>query len=149
MPAIEIRAGRVASVKDARQAFGVTLALSGSIQRLPSTPSPDLESGGCERPGANWIADDRPGDLGREVITQDTVIDAATALLALELEPVAKQALTAGGTAAPDAYELYVQGRGYLQRFDRGADNIDLAIDAFSRAIAMDRQLRPGAHGAG
>ena len=37
VPASEVRAGRVGSVKEARQAFGVTLAISGSIQRLPST----------------------------------------------------------------------------------------------------------------
>jgi serine/threonine-protein kinase len=137
VPAIEVRAGRVASVKDARQAFGVTLALSGSIQRLPSTLRLTLNL-----VDANALAQigSRTIDLAtsREVITQDTVISAATALLALELEPGAKKALTAGGTAAPGAYELYVQGRGYLQRFDRGAENIDLAADAFSRAIAMD-----------
>ena len=34
--------------------------------------------------------------------------------------------------------QLYVQGRGYLQRFDRGAENIDLAIDALGRAMAAD-----------
>jgi tetratricopeptide (TPR) repeat protein len=31
-----------------------------------------------------------------------------------------------------------VQGRGYLYRFDRGADNIDLAIDLLGRAVAAD-----------
>ena len=137
VPAIEVRAARVGGVKDARQAFGITLALSGSIQRLPSTLRLTLNL-----VDANALAQigSRTIDLAtsREVITQDTVISAATALLALELEPGAKKALTAGGTAAPGAYELYVQGRGYLQRFDRGADNIDLAADAFSRAIAMD-----------
>jgi Flp pilus assembly protein TadD len=75
---------------------------------------------------------------GREVMTQDTVIRAATALLSLELEPIAQKAMSAGGTAAPAAYELYVQGRGYLQRFDRGTENIDLAIDALGRAIGAD-----------
>ena len=137
VPASEVRAGRVASVKEARQAFGVTLAISGSIQRLPSTLRLTLNL-----VDANALAQiaSRTIDLAtsREVITQDTVISAATALLALELEPGAKKALTAGGTAAPGAYELYVQGRGYLQRFDRGADNIDLAADAFTRAIALD-----------
>jgi serine/threonine protein kinase/Flp pilus assembly protein TadD len=137
VPAIEVRAARVGGVKEARQAFGVTLAISGSIQRLPSMLRLTLNL-----VDANELAQigSRTIDLAtsREVITQDTVISAATALLALELEPVAKKALTAGGTAAPGAYELYVQGRGYLQRFDRGAENIDLAADAFSRAIAMD-----------
>ena len=71
-------------------------------------------------------------------MTQDTVADAATALLALELDPGAEEAMTAGGTSAPDAYELYVTGRGYLHRFDRGVENIDQAIETLGRALAID-----------
>lgn len=137
VPATEVRSGRVTSVKDARQAFGITLAISGSIQRLPSTMRLTLNLVDAQQLvqiGSRTI------DIAsaREVITQDTVISAATALLALELEPGAQHALLAGGTAAPGAYEWYVKGRGYLQRFDRGADNIDRAIDALSRAISID-----------
>ena len=35
VPASEVRSARVTSVKEARQAFGVTLAINGSMQRLP------------------------------------------------------------------------------------------------------------------
>jgi serine/threonine protein kinase/Flp pilus assembly protein TadD len=137
VPASEVRNGRIGSVKDARQAFGVTLAISGSMQRLPSTLRLTLnlvDAAQLVQIGSRTI------DIAtsREVITQDTVIGAATALLALELEPSAQRAMTAGGTAAPGAYELFVKGRGYLQRFDRGADNIDMAIDALNRAVAAD-----------
>jgi serine/threonine protein kinase/tetratricopeptide (TPR) repeat protein len=137
VPSSEVRANRITNVKDARQAFGVTLAISGSIQRLPSTLRLTLnlvDAAQLVQIGSRTI------DLStsREVTTQDTVIGAAAALLALELEPTAQQAMTAGGTAAPGAYELFVQGRGYLQRFDRGAENIDLAIDALGRAVAID-----------
>jgi tetratricopeptide (TPR) repeat protein len=137
VPASEIRSGRISSVKDARQAFGVTLAISGSMQRLPSTLRLTLNL--VDAAQLSQISS-RTIDIAtsKEVITQETVISAATALLALELDAPAQRAITAGGTATPGAYELYVKGRGYLQRFDRGADNIDLAIDALSRAIATD-----------
>ena len=137
VPASEVRSGRVTSVKEARDMFGVTLAISGSIQRLPSMMRLTLNLVDAERVAQ---IGSRTIDIatGREVITQDTVISAATALLALELEPKAHDALVAGGTSATGAYGLYVQGRGYLQRFDRGADNIDRAIDALSRAVAID-----------
>jgi serine/threonine protein kinase/tetratricopeptide (TPR) repeat protein len=139
VPASEVRAGRIESVKDARQAFGVTLAINGSIQRLPSTMRLTLnlvDAAQLVQIGSRTI------DIatGREVVTQDSVISAATALLALEIEPGAQKAMLAGGTAAPGAYELFVKGRGYLQRFDRGAENIDLAIDTLSRAVAADPQ---------
>jgi hypothetical protein len=125
-------------VKDARQAFGVTLAISGSIQRLPSTLRLTLNL-----VDANALAQigSRTIDLAtsRELVTQDTVISAATTLLALELEPVAKKALTAGGTAAPGAYELYVQGRGYLQRFEsRRRQHRSRCRCVSAAAIAMD-----------
>ena len=137
VPASEIRTGRIESVRDARQAFGVTLAISGSIQRLPSAMRVTLnlvDAVKLVQLGARTI------DItaGRGVMTQDTVADAATALLALELDPGAEEAMTAGGTSAPDAYELYVTGRGYLHRFDRGVENIDQAIETLGRALAID-----------
>ena len=110
---------------------------AGSIQRLPATLRLTLnlvDAAELVQLGSRTI-DIRLGD---EVMTQDTVAGAATALLALELEPAERRAITAGGTSAPGAYQLYVQGRGYLYRFDRGADNIDLAIDALGRAVAAD-----------
>lgn len=137
VPASEVRSGRIASVKDARQAFGVTLAISGSIQRLPSTLRLTLNL--VDAVQLAQISS-RTIDIAtsKEVLTQETVISAATALLALELDAPAQKAIAAGGTATPGAYELYVKGRGYLQRYDRGAENVDLAIDAFTRAIATD-----------
>ena len=137
VPASEVRAGRIESVRDARQAFGVTLAISGSIQRLPATLRLTLnliDAGQLVQVGARTI----DISLTNEVITQDTVANAATDLLALELEPGERRALVAGGTAAPTAYELYIQGRGYLYRFDRGPENVDRAIDTLGRAVAID-----------
>ncbi len=45
--------------------------------------------------------------------------------------------MTAGGTGNPRAYELFVRGRGYLQRFDVPG-NIDHAVEALSQAVTAD-----------
>ena len=45
--------------------------------------------------------------------------------------------ISAGGTRAPGASEFYLQGRGYLQRFER-AENLDTALQLFERAIQLD-----------
>jgi serine/threonine-protein kinase len=137
VPASEVRGAPVASAKEARQAFGATLAISGSIQRLPSSVRVTLNL--VDAVQLVQLAS-RTIDItdGRDAVTQDMVVGAATALLALQLEPEAQKALTAGGTAAPGAYALFVQGRGYLQRFDRGADNVDRAIESLSRAVTTD-----------
>ena len=136
VPASEVRTLRLESIRDAQQAFGATLAISGSIQRLPSTLRLTLnlvDAVQLVQIGSRTL----DIKLADEAITQDTVADAATALLTLELEPAERSALAAGGTSAPGAYALYVQGRGYLYRFDRG-DNVDRAIDALGRAVAAD-----------
>jgi tetratricopeptide (TPR) repeat protein len=137
VPASEVRGGRVTTVKEAQQAFGATLAITGSIQRLSSTTRLTLNL--VDATGLVQLAS-RTMDLGtsREALTQDSIISAVTGLLALELEPVAQRALTAGGTSVPIAYELFVQGRGFLLRFDRGVENVDRAIDALTRAVAAD-----------
>src|SRR5262249_4111620 len=45
--------------------------------------------------------------------------------------------LMVGRPAQPGAYELYAQGRGYLQRYDL-LDNLDNAIHVFQQALARD-----------
>ena len=37
----------------------------------------------------------------------------------------------------PGAYDFYLQGRGYLQDYDK-TENLDSAITVFQRAIALD-----------
>ena len=136
VPATEVRGGRITTVKEAQQAFGATLAITGSIQRLPSAVRLTLNLVDATR--VTQLAS-RTIDIGagREAVTQDVVIGAATALLSLELEPDARKALSAGGTQNARAFELFVQGRGLLQRFDR-VENVDRAIDALSAAVAAD-----------
>ena len=137
VPASEVRSARIASAKDARQAFGATLAISGSIQRLSTSLRLTLNLVDAVQL-VQLASRTIQFAIGEEALTQDTVVGAATALLALQLEPEAQRALTAGGTTVPGAYEAFVQGRGYLQRFDRGVENIDQAIALLKRAVEAD-----------
>ncbi len=68
---------------------------------------------------------------------QDRVLDNLIEMLNLEINPEIKKTLNAGGTREPGAYELYIQGRGYLQRYE-DPKNINTAIDLFTQAIAED-----------
>ena len=136
VPTSEARRERVASAKEAHAAFGATLAITGSIQRGPSAVRVTLnlvDAVQLHQLSSRTIS----VAASQDAATQDSIADATAALLDLQLDPEARQALTAGGTEAAGAYEQYVQGRGYLQRFDR-PENIDLAIDRFSRAVAAD-----------
>ncbi len=137
VPASEVRRGLIASVREARQAFGATFVVSGSIQRLPSLMRLTLnlvDARALVQIGSRTI----DFAAGHEALTQDTVVGAVIALLAIQLEPGAQAALTAGGTTAASAYQFFVQARGYLQPLDPGAENIDRAIELLGRAVAVD-----------
>ncbi len=139
VPASEVRREAITSARDARRVFGATMAISGSVRRDASAMRLTLnliDAGTLTQLAANTV--DVPERSG--VDAEEIVVSAVAALLELELAPEEREALTAGGSTAGGAYALLVQGRGYLQRFDRGADNVDLAIDAFSRAIGLDRR---------
>ena len=75
VPASEVRGGRIATVKDARQAFGATLAITGSIQHLPSVVRLTLNL--VDATTVSQLAS-RTIDIGagREAVTQDVVIGA-------------------------------------------------------------------------
>ena len=138
VPASEVRRERIESARQARQSFGATLAISGSLQRegdalrltfnlIDSVQLVQLASRTIDLPA---------GENHRGL--QQMVAATVASLLDLQLQPEASQAMTAGGSAEPGAYQQFARGRGYLQRFDRGADHVDLAIDAFAQAIKSD-----------
>ena len=138
VPASEIRRDNIASAREAYSAFGATTVITGAVQRSGASLRLTLnlvDAVELRQLGSRTI-DVAPG---RDASTQDTVVNAAAALLDLELDPESRQALAAGGTAVPDAYENYVRARGYLQRLDR-AENVDHAIEFFSKAVAADSQ---------
>ena len=139
VPASEVRRERAESAKEARAAFGATLAISGSVQRGNGSVRLTLNLVDATelRQLASRTIDVIPG---RDASTQDTVVSAAAALLDLQLDPEAREAMSAGGTTVPGAYERYVEGRGYMQRFDR-PENIDRAIDLFTQAVTADSRF--------
>ena len=68
---------------------------------------------------------------------QDEAALQVARMLRMQLDPSAEQALGSAGTAVLDANDYYLQGRGYLQRYD-DASNIDAAITLFHRAASKD-----------
>jgi serine/threonine-protein kinase len=60
-------------------------------------------------------------------------------LLDVKLSSQAKQVLAIGGTTVPSAYEYYMQGRGYLQRYEV-AQNLETAISLFNLALGQDHR---------
>ncbi len=140
VPATEVRQQQITSARDAHRVFGVNLVVSGSLQRVSDRLRVTLnviDPATLRQVRADTL------ELALQDVSalQDEVLLRLTRLLDIEIAPEALAFVSAGGTRAPGAYEFYLQGRGYLQRFER-AENLDVALELFQRAIRLDPDYR-------
>ncbi len=145
VPASDVRRLGVASVREARQAFGVTHAVTGSMQNLhdriritlnlvDADREEQLRSSVIDEPSANAFA------------VQDSTVVVLASLVNLELLPVVRVVLTAGQTNQSQAYDYYLRGRGHFQRYTSAihafvrADTtqLDSAIGMYHEAVRAD-----------
>jgi serine/threonine-protein kinase len=130
----ELRARHVTKMEEARQEFGATMGLQISLQR-----SADLVR------VAYTLADAKTGrTLGGNTMDvpvsdpfalEDQVSGGVATALGLELRPEERRELSSHGTGLPDAYNYFLQGRGYLEK---GPESMDSAITLFTRALELD-----------
>ena len=136
IPDNDLHQNRVATPMDARKIFGVASVITGEVTRRPSRETGvemhliDTASGRVLR-----SASVKPGDSS--VPFEEEVVREAAAILNLSLDPLAVSKLRAVATQTANAYDYYVLGSGYLQRYDQ-AGNTGSAIAAFQRAIQLD-----------
>jgi eukaryotic-like serine/threonine-protein kinase len=136
VPASEVRQQQIVSARDAHRAFGVNLVVSGSLQRVSDRVRLTLNV--IDPDSLLQVrADTLELALQDASALQDEVLLRLANLLDVAVGPEARAVVTAGGTRAPGASEFYVQGRGYLQRYER-TENVDAALQLFERAIALD-----------
>jgi serine/threonine protein kinase/Flp pilus assembly protein TadD len=125
----------IKSLDEAYRDLNVTLAVTGSIEHTTD--------------GVNLTADIVDPKNHRQLASrsihltsanldemQQRLWESVAEMLDLQISDQMKQELAAGGTNQPEAYELYEQGNGYLQR--GGLENIDSAIQLFNKSLAKD-----------
>lgn len=136
VPASEVLRSDIHSAREARQNFGVNLVVSGSFQPV----------GNNIRLTLNLIDADNLRQLNSATldvtganlpVLQDQSVFQLMKMLSLELNTEATLALQAGNTLVPGAYDFYLQGRGYLQRYEN-EDNLDAALRLFEQSVAED-----------
>jgi eukaryotic-like serine/threonine-protein kinase len=135
--ALEIRAKNVTSIDRARTQFGANLVLVGSWQRVEHTARINLSLIDTET--GQQLRTDTITEAANDLFSlQDQVV--LTAFRMLQVQPSGGNAnqLTEHGTSVLTAYDFYVQGVGYLQRYER-LENVESAITLFLRAIKEDR----------
>jgi serine/threonine protein kinase/tetratricopeptide (TPR) repeat protein len=136
VPSTDVLREGIVSVREARQTFGATLAITGSVQRTENRirVTINLVDPQTLLQLRSKTIDTEAHDIS---VLQDGVVLEVAELLDVNLSSQAKQVLAVGGTTVPSAYEYYLQGRGYLQRYEV-AQNVDTAITLFNRALEQD-----------
>jgi serine/threonine-protein kinase len=136
VPENDLERNRIATPADARRIFGIPTVLAGKIARGPSGASRivldviDTASGRTLR-SATVTADTSTAPLQDKVLTQ------AATLLRIPPDPTAVSKVRAENTHTASAYDYYVLGNGYLQRWDQ-AGNLGFALASFHKAIDVD-----------
>ncbi len=138
VPAGEVRAQHVSTLEEAQRQFGVNLVLEGSLQR----------AGGLVRVTYALVDAQGRRQLRADTVTasaadvfalEDQVVDSILNSLEIALQPQERRVMAARGTTQPAAYDYYLQGRGYLQDYQK-PENLERAIAVFSRALEIDPQ---------
>ena len=136
LPTDDALSASARSPREAATALGADLVVSGSVQRAAERIRLTLEvyDAHADRRLGSRLLDKTTTDL---LALQDSVAITLASLLDVELNEAAREALAAGGTTSPVAYDRYTQARGYLQDYETEA-NVDRAIALFRRALDED-----------
>jgi len=136
IPASEMRSRGIATLQQARQEFGVNTGLELSLHRVGEMIRVTyslIDAGSSRQIGAGTVT----ALAADPFAVEDQVADSVLNTLEIELEPQERTAMAARGTTQPAAYDYYLQGRGYLQQFQK-PENLDSAIAVFQRALERD-----------
>jgi serine/threonine protein kinase/Tfp pilus assembly protein PilF len=134
--AAEVRVKRVTSIQTARNQLGANLVLTASWQQTQNSVRINLSL--VDAKTGQQLRTDTVTESANDLFRlQDQVVLKASRMLELQLSPSSASSLTEHGTTSLEAYAFYVQGVGYLQRYER-PENVENAIGLFRRAIQTD-----------
>jgi tetratricopeptide (TPR) repeat protein/TolB-like protein len=143
----EIRSQRITSIEQARQGLGVNLVLEGSLHRAGDRVRINFTL--VDAKTRHQIrADSVTATTSDPFAVEDQVVEGIVRMLGVEVNPDERQALAVRGTQIASAFTLYLQGRGFLQNYDK-PENIDSAISLFTQALQLDPSYAQAAAGLG
>jgi len=135
-PAHEIRASNITSIQKAKTEFGANLVLVASWQRVGHSARINLSL--IDAKSGNQLRADTITEPADDLFgLQDQVVSKAFRMLQVEPNANIAMQLKSHGTVLVSAYDSYIQGLGYLQRYER-LENVEASIALFQRAIKED-----------
>jgi tetratricopeptide (TPR) repeat protein len=136
VPARTLEDKKVTTLADAQKEFGVNLGLTVSLEQAndlfrASYSLTDAKS------GRNLAGAQITAPVSDLFAIEDQIANGVATALQISLRSEEKQALGAHSTSQPEAYQYFVQGRGYLQ--DSGKpENLTSAEIVFKQALKID-----------
>jgi tetratricopeptide (TPR) repeat protein len=126
----------VSTLADAKKEFGVNMGLTLSLEQAGDLVRAAYSVTDAKS-GKNLAGAEINAPVSDLFTIEDQVANGVAAALQITLRSEEKQALGARSTNLPEAYQYYVQGRGYLQD-PRKPENLTSAQIVFKQALKID-----------
>jgi tetratricopeptide (TPR) repeat protein len=136
VPARTLEDKKVATLTDAKKEFGVNLGLTVSLEQANDLFRASYSLTDA-RSGRNLAGAQITAPVSDLFTIEDQIANGVAAALQMSLRSEEKQALGAHSTTLPEAYQYFVQGRGYLQD-SRKPENLTSAEIVFKQALKVD-----------
>ena len=125
------------TAREARKKFGVSLVISGSIQKDRTSSRVILNLIDAKKQSLIRSEQmDYPAD--KNLIIQDEIISVMVSMLGMDLESDTRKQITLGGSGLNEANEYYLTGRGIIREGIETEEDIDAALGLFHKAIEKD-----------
>ena len=141
VPASEVRSRNILNSSEALKVFNVNSVLQGSLQKRETSVAITLD---LVEPKQVRVVNSETAVLDTETINnplglsfQEQLMERIASLLKIDIDDESRKAARATLPGDPDAYAFYLQGIGYLQRYDK-AGSLDNAVRLFGYALEED-----------
>lgn len=127
-----VQAKEINTAADAWKRLGANLVMTGSVINAGQQPQLIVN---VEDPQNLVVLRSETIDASHPDLTAEAT--RLVRMLELEMSSASRETLRAGDSSNSAATRFYIEGRGYLLRYDR-VENLDLAVGAFRDAVAKD-----------
>ena len=136
VPARTLEDKKVTTLADAKKELGVNLGLTVSLEQAGDLVRAAYSLTDA-RSGKNLAGAQITAPVSDLFTIEDQIANGVASALQISLRSDEKQAFGAHSTSLPEAYQYYVQGRGYLQD-PRKPENLTSAEIVFKQALKID-----------
>jgi tetratricopeptide (TPR) repeat protein/TolB-like protein len=136
VPARTLEDKKVTTLADAKKEFGASLGLTLSLEQAGDLVRAAYSLTDAKS-GKNLAGAQITAPVSDLFTIEDQIANGVASALQISLRSDEKQAFGAHSTSLPEAYQYYVQGRGYLQDW-RKPENLTSAEIVFKQALKID-----------